>query len=174
MDPENDTPDTPAPTTTPETPAPPAGDTFSREYVEKLRSEAADHRTKAKTAAEEARAAADVEWQAKIQEHINKTTSLETELSAAGTELTKLKIALGLEVPSSKVLAFAATLQGSSEEELKASAESNYTLFSGGALKKFDLPTDVTQGRGGDNKNIPLNGDPIMAALAKAVGIPGS
>jgi len=80
--------------------------------------------------------------------------------------MVKVTTALNLGVPSERVVQFASILKGGSEEEIRASAESAKELF--GEVKKHQPATDPTQGSGGGP--VPLNGDPILAALVKAVG----
>lgn len=164
----SDTTATPADTATvtPEAPVASA-ETFGIEYVQQLRGEAAKARTDKKAAVEAATAAATAEWEAKLNEQLSKHTELEGQLGSAGIELTKLKTAIALNVPSDKVLAFAEILKGSTEDEIKASADSAKELF--GGFKTSDPPIDPTQGSG--NGSIALNGDPLLAALKNAVGI---
>lgn len=163
-----DTVTTPEITITPAAPAPeaPPAENFSLEYVQQLRGEAAKYRTEKKDAVEAAEAKAKTEWEAKINEQIGKNTELEGKLGAAGIELTKLRVALALNVPSDKVLAFVEILKGSTEDEITSSAASAKELF--GGFKTTDPATDPTQGSGGGA--LPLNGDPLLNALKKVVG----
>jgi hypothetical protein len=142
-------------------------ETFSREYVESLRNEAAKYRTEKTGAVEAAKTEAQAAFDAKLAERDTAYTELEGQLGVAGVELTKLRIALELGVPSEKVLAFAEILKGATEEELKESGTKSFELFSG--LKSANAAAiDPTQGSG--NHHLPLNGDPLLAALKRAVG----
>lgn len=149
-------------------PAPVAekAETFGLEYVQQLRGEAAKYRNEKKEAVEAARAEVSQQWETKLQQATNATADVQAELSTAKTDMVKVTTALTLGVPSDKVIQFASILKGGSEEEIRASAESAKELF--GEVKKSQPATDPTQGSGGGP--VPLNGDPILSALMKAVG----
>lgn len=149
-------------------PAPAAekAETFGLEYVQQLRGEAAKYRNEKKEAVEAARAEVTQQWESKLDQASNAASKLQAELSTAQTEMVKVTTALTLGVPGEKVVQFASLLQGGSEEEIKTSAQSAKELF--GDFKTSQPATDPTQGSGGGA--IPLNGDPILAALVKAVG----
>lgn len=161
-----------------QTPAPEAGnegtplapeaapETFSREYVEELRRENAKHRTAKTEAVDAVKAQLTQEYEAKLAEKDTAYTELQNQLGDAWIELEKVYTALDAKVPSEKVRAFAAILKGSDPDSIKESAESAKELF--GGFGKADAPTDPTQGSGGGH--LPLNGDPILNALKKAVG----
>lgn len=164
----SETTDTTTVDTTVTTGAPAAtGETFSLEYVQSLRGEAAKYRTEKNSAVEAAKAQVAQEWETKLTTRNGEYTELESQLGASGIELTKIRTALALNVPSDKVLAFAEILKGATEDEIKASAESAKELF--GGFKTSAIPTDPTQGSG--QGAIALNGDPLLAALKSAVGI---
>ncbi|QBP31964.1 scaffolding protein [Mycobacterium phage Kristoff] len=163
-----DTTGTPQGTPEGEAKAPEAGvETFSREYVEELRRENAKARTAKKTAVDEAKAELTREYEAKLAEKDTAYTELENQLAQAWIELEKVYTALDAKVPSDKVRAFAAILQGSDPDSIKESAKSATELFGGFNTKQ--PPVDPTQGSGG-GKHTPLNGDPILEALKRAVG----
>lgn len=163
------------PTPTP-TPAPPAADaleatpaaqeTFSREYVEQLRGEAAKYRNEKKSAVDEAKAALAAEYDGKISLAAAQHAELQTTLSAREVELAKLRTAITLEVPTSKLVGFSELIKGTTEEEITTSAKSVLDLV--GGFAKSVPATDPTQGSGGTP--LPLNGDPILNALKRAVG----
>ncbi len=154
---------------TTEAPAPapeaPKAETFSLEYVQGLRSEAAKYRNEKKTAVDEAKAAKDAEWQAKLEAQLGETRQLSENLGDAWVELAKLYAALDAEVPTPLVREFAGLLKGSDEDAIRGSAESAKKLL--GFTSTFPA-VDPTQGTGGGV--IPLNGDPIIDALKRAVG----
>lgn len=158
-------------TTTAEAPAaapvaPTAPETFSKEYVQELRQEAAKYRTQKNEAIEAAEAAVTQQFQGQLAEKDVSITELKNELSATQLELEKIRTALEAKVPSDKVLAFASILQGSDPDAIKASAATATELFGG-----FDSKSpayDPTQGSGGGV--IPLNGDPLLNMLKKVVG----
>jgi len=143
-----------------------AEQTFSKEYVQQLRNEAARYRTEKNDAVEAAKAAVTADWEGKLAQEQSKAADLESKLGLADLTLTKVKTALSLGVPSDKVLAFAEILKGETEDEIKASAESAKELFGVAPVKA--PATDPTQGSG--NSHLALNGDPILDALKKAVG----
>lgn len=142
-----------------------SAETFGLEYIQQLRGEAAKYRKEKKDAVAEAKEEVRKEWEAKLNEQASKTTESEAKLGAAGVELTKIKTALSLDVPSDKVIQFAAVLQGSTDDEIKTSGESAKALF--GGFETNDPATDPTQGSGGTP---PLNGGPLLDALKRAVG----
>lgn len=144
----------------------PAPETFSKEYVQELRNEAARYRTQKNEAVEATKLAVAKEFEAKLAEKDVTLTDLQQQLSNAQLELEKLYVALEAKVPSEKVRAFAAILQGSDRDSITEAAESAKELFGG-----FDSSSpafDPTQGAGGGV--LPLNGDPLLNALKKVVG----
>lgn len=163
---EDNTPTTPeAPAAAPEA-AP--QETFSRDYVEKLRDEAASHRTKAKTAADEARAEVIKEYEGKLATKDTEFSELRASHAEAALELLKLKKVLEAEVPTADILEVAALVQGSDDETVSASVQRVKALLS---KAPAHVPaTDSTQGSG--NGHMPLNGDAVVNALARAVGAP--
>ncbi|ASZ75447.1 head scaffolding protein [Mycobacterium phage Kimona] len=152
---------------TPQGQAPQQQEVFSREYVEELRRENAKHRTSKNEAVQAARDEVKAEYEAKLAEKDTAYTELQNELGKAWIELEKVYVALEAKVPSEKVRAFAAILKGEDKESITESAESAKELF--GGFDQNDPPYDPTQGSGG-GKPLPLNGDPIMAALKAKIG----
>lgn len=144
----------------------PAPETFSKEYVQELRNEAAKYRTQKNEAIEATKAALTQQFQGQIAEKDVALTELKNELENTKLELEKVRIAIEAKVPSDKVLAFARFLQGSDPDAIKASAASATELFGG-----FDSKSpayDPTQGSG--SNTLPLNGDPLLNMLKKVVG----
>jgi hypothetical protein len=141
-------------------------ETFSRDYVEALRTEAANYRTKAKTAGDEARASVIKEYEGKAAERDTKLSEIETNYAAASLDLLKLKSVLESGISTADVLEVVALVQGSDEESVKESVNRVKALL-GKAPAKVSA-TDPTQGSGGGA--IPLNGDPILNLLKRAVG----
>lgn len=164
----SDTDITPAdsqPASVPETH--PAPEVFSKEYVQELRNEAARYRTQKNEAVEATKVALATEFEAKLAEKDVALTEIQQQLSNAQLELEKLYVALEAKVPSEKVRAFAAILQGSDKDSISESAASAKELF--GGLNESSPAFDPTQGAGGGV--LPLNGDPLLNALKKVVGI---
>lgn len=147
--------------------ASPAQETFPREYVEQLRGEAAKYRNEKKSAVEEATAALTKEWEGKLSAADARYTELEKTSRVVSSTLAKLRAAVELGVPTSKLIGFSELIKGSTDEEIAASAKSVLDLVDGFAPASVPA-TDPTQGTGG--KPLPLNGDPILAALKQVVG----
>lgn len=145
----------------------PAPETFSKEYVQELRNEAARYRTQKNEAVEATKVAVAKEFEAKLAEKDVALTEVTQQLQNAQLELEKLYVALEAKVPSDKVRAFAAILQGSDRDSIAESAASAKELFGGFDTKSPAI--DPTQGAGGGT--LPLNGDPLLNALKKVVGI---
>jgi len=145
----------------------PAPEVFSKEYVQELRNEAARYRTQKNEAVEATKTAVTKEFEAKLAEKDVALTELQQQFSNAQLELEKLYVALEAKVPSDKVRAFAAILQGTDAESINESAASAKELFTG--LDQKSPAYDPTQGAG--SGVLPLNGDPLLNALKKVVGI---
>lgn len=141
---------------------------FDEAYVKSLRDEAAAARVAKKDAVDAALKAANEGHQAELAAKDTALTELQNELAAARIEIEKLYISIDAGVPSDKVRAFTAILQGNDSESIAASAKSAYELAGGFQTKSPAF--DPTQGFGG-RKDIPLNGDPILQALKAAVGV---
>lgn len=140
---------------------------FGLEYVQQLRSEAAKYRTEKKDAVDAAVTATNQQWEEKASAERARIAELQGRYDAKELELAKLKVAIGLEVPAEKLLGFVDLVKGSTEDEIKASAQSVLDLI--GGFNKRNPATDPTQGKGGGP--LALNGDPLLAALKQAVGV---
>lgn len=147
--------------------ATPPAETFSLEYVQQLRGEAAKYRNEKKSAVEAAKTETAQEWEGKLNTEKSKYAELQSKYDAKSVEMAKLLAAIELEVPSDKLLSFADLIKGDDEDSIKASAKSVLDLV-GGFAEKPDPATDPTQGKGGGT--LPLNGDPLLNALKRAVG----
>lgn len=157
----------PAPTTDA---APEAGqtpqETFSRDYVEALRNEAANYRNKAKTAADEARAEVAKEYKGKLTEKDTAFTALQNTSTEASTELLKLRAVIAAKIPVEDIEDVVALVQGSDEESVSESVNRVKSLLGKSPAKV--AATDPTQGAG--NGTVPLNGNPVLDILKRAVG----
>lgn len=151
-----------------EKPLEPQPKVFDEAYVKALRDEAAAARVAKKDAVEAAIKEANEKFQEELAAKDTAYTELQNELSAAKIELEKLYISIDAGVPSDKVKAFAALIQGTDTESITASARSAYELAGGFQTKSPAI--DPTQGFGGRDP-LPLNGDPILEALKQAVGM---
>ena len=141
---------------------------FDEAYVKSLRDEAASARVAKKDAVDAAVKAASDAHQAELASRDTTYTELQSELAASRVELEKLYVTIDANVPSDKVRAFVGILQGNDTESITASAKSAYELA--GGFKTNGPAFDPTQGFGGRDP-LPLNGDPILAAIKAAVGI---
>lgn len=160
--------ETPASTdTTTEAPAAPeAGkepEVFDKAYVKQLRDEAAAARHAKKDAVEAAVAAAKAEHARELADRDVRYTELQNELGKAWIELEKYQVTLAAKVPSDKVEAFRAILQGEDKESIEASAKSAYELA--GGFKTTTPAFDPSQGTGGRPAPLALNGDGILNAM---------
>ena len=93
-------------------------ETFSRDYVESLRTEAAKYRTEKKEAVEAGKAEVIKEYESKAADLSSKLAELESSSSASLLELLKLKTVLGAEIPAADVLEVVALVQGTDEESV--------------------------------------------------------
>lgn len=141
---------------------------FDEVYVKSLREEAAAARVAKKDAVDAAIKEANDAHQAQLAARDTAFTELQNELSQARLELEKLYVSIDSRVPSDKVRAFASLLQGDDSEAIQASAKAAYELAGGFSTKSPAF--DPTQGFGG-RETMPLNGDPILEAIKKAVGV---
>lgn len=140
-------------------------ETFSRDYVEALRQENAAARIKAKEADSAARQEVTKEFKSKMAERDTAFTEMETTSAATALELLKIKLVLEAKVPSDDILEVADLVQGIDEESVKESVNRIKALL-GKAPAKVSA-TDPTQGSGG---TVPLNGNPVLEILKRAVG----
>ena len=140
---------------------------YDEAYVKELRQEAAAARVAKKDAVDAAVKELQDKHTAELAAKDVAYTELQNQLGQAWIELEKLQTTIDLKVPSDKVAAFVSILQGTDKESIQASAKSAYELAGGFASKPSAF--DPTQGFGG-KKDMPLNGDPILEAIIKAVG----
>jgi hypothetical protein len=150
-------------------PGPEPAETFSKEYVQELRNEAAKYRSKVKTSVEETKAAMQAEFEAKLAAKDTELSEVTSNFSSKELELGKLRIAMRTldQDTASRAEKLAELLKGETEEDVTASAKSAYELF--GGFKTGPVPaTDPSQGRG--SATLPLNGDPLLASLKRIVG----
>jgi len=144
-------------------------ETFSKDYVQELRNEAAKYRNDKKDAVEaaklEARTEAVREYETLAAEKDVALTSIQNELSEHKIELLKLKSVLAADIPSVDVLEVVALVQGSDEETISESVQRVKALI--GKAPSKDRPVDPSQGSG---NVLALNGDPLLESLKRIVG----
>ncbi|AEV52086.1 hypothetical protein [Rhodococcus phage RGL3] len=142
---------------------------WAQTLISETRAEAAQHRTEKQSAVETAKAALADEHTAAIAALNVKVTETETERDGARLEVTKLKAALAVGIDGERAIGFAELLKGDNEDQIKSHADEVRKLF--GDNKPAHVPaTDPSQGSG--NKTpLPLNGDPLLDAIKKKVGV---
>ncbi|MGZ6053968.1 MAG: hypothetical protein ACXWOV_00145 [Isosphaeraceae bacterium] len=159
---------TPTPEATPASDAAPEAakqETFSRDYVEALRNEAANYRNKAKTAADEARAAVIKDYEAKFAEKDTAFAELKAAHDGAARDLLRIQKVLEAKVPIDHIEDVLPLIAGDTEEAISESVARVKSLLE---KTPASVPAvDTTQGKGGA---IPLNGNPVLDMLKAAVG----
>lgn len=139
-------------------------ETFSREYVESLRQEAASARVAKKDAAEEARQEVVKEYEPKLAEKDTAYAELATTHKVTSTELSRLKAVIAAEIPTADIFNVAGLVQGDTDESISESVERVKAIYGKSPAK--DRPVDPSQGQG---SHIPLNGQPVLDMLKRAV-----
>ena len=155
----------PAPDAAPAPEATPQQETFTLDYVQKLRDEAANHRIKAKEAGDAARAEVIKEYEGKLAEKDTSLTETTQSLTEASATLLKLKAVIEAKIPVEDIEDVVALVQGTDEESVSESVKRVKSLL--GKSPAITPATDRTQGSGGD---VPLNGNPVLDILKRAVG----
>ena len=140
-------------------------ETFSLDYVQGLRQEAAKYRSERKDAVERAKAEVIRDYEGKLSERESAFSELQGELSARSLELLKLKAVVAEGIPVEDVLDVAALIQGSDEAAVSDSVKRVKSLLD--KAPKTERPVDPTQGSG---NVLPLNGDPLLETVKRMVG----
>ena len=146
-----------------------ATETFSKDYEQELRNEAAKYRNEKKDAVDTARTEAQAEvireYETKVTDRDTALSGIQNELSGTKLELLKLKSVLAAGIPSVDVLEVVALVQGSDEETVSDSVSRVQALI--GKNPSKDRAVDPSQGIG---NVVPLNGDPLLETLRRIVG----
>jgi hypothetical protein len=146
-----------------------AVETFSKDYVQELRNEAAKYRNEKKEAVEAARDVAKSEvigeYESKLSSKDSVLSEIQNELSGTKLELLKLKSVLAADIPSVDVLEVVSLVQGSDEETVSDSVQRVKAIL--GKTPQRDRPIDPSQGSG---NAVPLNGDPLLETIKRIVG----
>jgi hypothetical protein len=150
-------------TATPEVNKP---ETFSLDYVQGLRQEAAKYRTEKNDAVAAAKAELAAQFDNALAAKDTEFEELKQNVSARELELIKLRAALAAGIPSEDVLEVVTLIQGDSEESISESVNRVKALI--GKAPAKDRPIDPSQG---SSNSIPLNGDPLLESLKKIVGV---
>jgi hypothetical protein len=163
-------PAAPAESATPVAPsapeATPQAETFTLDYVQKLRDEAAGHRVKAKEAGDAARAEVIKEYEGKMAEKDTAFTELSQTAKADSEMLLKLNAVIAAKIPVDDIADVVTLVQGSDAESISESVARVKSLL--GKAPAAVSAVDRTQGTGGGT--IPLNGNPVLDMLKNAVG----
>lgn len=119
---------------------------FAQNHIRDLRQEAAKHRTSKNDAVQAAKLEAQTEFEAKLAESNTAHEATKSELSKAQLAVEKLNAAIEAGVPVGKLKSFAARLQGTTPEELKADAAEAKKIF---GVTESQSAEDPSQGLGG-------------------------
>lgn len=157
--------DNATPETAPEAPAAAPQETFSLEYVQGLRQEAAKYRTERNEAVERAKAEVIRDYEGKLSERETAFNELQGQMSDRALELLKLKAVISEGIPVEDVMDVAALIQGSDEASVSESVKRVKSLLD--KAPKTERPVDPSQGSG---NVLPLNGDPLLETVKRMVG----
>ena len=113
----------------------------------------------------------DTALQAALEENAtlkNTAGTDKTAKEAAELNLLRINVALKAGIPGENAAAFAARLQGSTEDEIKSDAEALMNAFGSDAFTGAPhAATDPSQGRGSENNNATRSPEVAMAAFLK-------
>ena len=140
-------------------------ETFTLEYVQALRQEAAKYRSDKRDAVDKAKAEVQQGYEAKLAEKDTALADVQGQLSQRGLELLKLKAVLNEGISSEDVLEVASLVQGSDEESVSESVKRIKAILDKAPAK--ERPVDPSQGQG---NHLPLNGDPLLETVKRIVG----
>lgn len=140
-------------------------ETFSLDYVQGLRQEAAKYRTERNEAVANVKAELESNFEQQLSAKDSEFSELKVQLSAREVELLKLKSILAAGISTDDVLTVADLVQGSDEATVSESIERVKSLI--GKNPPRDRPIDPSQGSG---NTIPLNGDPLLETIKRIVG----
>ena len=143
----------------------PKQETFSLDYVQGLRQEAAKYRTEKNEAVAAAKAELAAKYDQALAAKDSEFEAIRNDMSAREIELVKLRTALQAGIPSEDVLEVVELVQGQDEESISESVNRVKQLI--GKAPTRDRPVDPSQGSG---NTLPLNGDPLLESLKKIVG----
>jgi hypothetical protein len=142
-----------------------APETFSLEYVQGLRQEAAKYRTERNDAVEKAKAEVIRDYEGQLSERESAFNELKGELSVRDIELLKLKAVVSEGIPTEDILDVTALIQGSDEATISESVKRVKSLLDKAPTR--ERPVDPSQGSG---NVLPLNGDPLLDMVKRVVG----
>lgn len=141
---------------------------WARDKITKANNEAAKYRTEKNDAVEAAKAEVTETFTSKIEALEAQIAERDTDLTGSRTEVERLKATIEAGIPHDKAFSFAALLKGDDAEQLKSHADELKSLFTTEDATPSKKPaTDPSQGNTGNP--LPLNGDPLLAAITKAI-----
>jgi hypothetical protein len=142
-----------------------APETFSLDYVQGLRQEAAKYRTERNDAVEKAKAEVIRDYEGQLSERESAFNELKGELTVRDIELLKLKAVVSEGIPTEDILDVTALIQGSDEATISESVKRVKSLLDKAPTR--ERPVDPSQGSG---NVLPLNGDPLLDMVKRVVG----
>lgn len=137
---------------------------WARQEITDANNEAARYRVEKNDAVAAGKAQVQQEYEAKLADAQTRQDEIQADLDVALVENKKLIAAINQGIPTDAIVDFASLLNGTSDEELSSHAEKVKALFA--KTPRKDPPTDPSQGSG---NHMPLNGDPILDAIKRAV-----
>lgn len=141
---------------------------WAQKELSDARAEAAKYRVEKKDAVEAAKAEAETEFNKKLDEVISAKADVESKLQAEILHGQKVRAIIDAKLPVDKLDEYVGLLQGETEEELRSHADTLKTLFN---VPETKNPPAVDPSQGSGVPNTPLNGDPLLNALKRKVGI---
>lgn len=132
---------------------------WARRALTEANTEAATYRVKAKTAADDARAAATAEFNQQIQSVSAEKSAIVAERDSHAANYEKLVVALAAGVPGESAVKFAALLQGKNKDEMTTHAEELKSMF--GTPTRV-MPVDPSHGAQG---GFETEADPFAALI---------
>lgn len=142
------------------------------EQLKQVREEAAKARVAKRDAVAAAKNEAQTEFDQKLEQMRKQQEEFGVELNKSKLTNAQLTAALNAVVPEAKdrVVEIAGRLIGSTEDELAKDADRVKALFGLTDTKPRTPATDPSQGSGNQGGELPLNGDPLMAAVMSKIG----
>jgi hypothetical protein len=140
-------------------------ESFSLDYVQQLRNEAAKYRTEKNDAVERAKTEVIKDYESKLTERESAFNETQAELSARALELLKLKAVVSAGIPTEDVLDVVTLIQGDDDATVSESVKRVKSLL--GKAPANERPIDPSQGQA---NVLPLNGDPLLETVKRIVG----
>lgn len=144
----------------------PSQETFDAAYVKTLREGEAKYRTERNAEREAHKKTKDdlATAMTALERLESSSASAAERATKAEHRLAQLEAAIAAEVPTQHLLTFSQLLQGDDPVAMQSHAENLKAMF--GVAHQPQRAVDQSQGR---NNSTPLNGDPLLEALKRAV-----